>query len=47
MVVTIHPAIPAHSLAVSSLDGDRIIYERFAYPFGPDASQIMSKTETM
>jgi hypothetical protein len=40
-------AIPAHSLAVSSLDGDRLIYERFAHPFGPDAGQIVGKTDTM
>ena len=40
-------AIPAHSLAVSSLNGDRLIYERFAHPFGPEAGQIVSKTDTM
>jgi hypothetical protein len=41
------PAIPAHSLAVSSLNGDRLIYERFAHSFGPEAGQIVSKTDTM
>ena len=41
------PAIPAHSLAVSSLDGDSLIYERFAHPFGPDTGQIVSKTDTL
>ena len=29
------PAIPAHSLAVSSPDGDSLICERFAHPCGP------------
>jgi hypothetical protein len=46
-IVVFGPAIPAHSLAVSSLNGDRLIYERFAPPFGPEAGQIVSKTDTM
>jgi hypothetical protein len=50
--MVIHPkllldaAIPAQSLAVSSLDDDSIIGEQFARPLGPDAGQIVSKTDT-
>jgi hypothetical protein len=40
------PAIPAQSLAVSSLDDDSIIGEQFARPLGPDAGPIVSKTDT-
>jgi hypothetical protein len=39
-------AIPAQSLAVSSLDDDSIIGEQFARPLGPDAGQIVSTTDT-
>src|SRR5262245_20995388 len=47
LLAHLHAAIPAHSLAVSSLGGDSIIGERFAHPCGPDAGQIVSKTDTM
>jgi len=39
-------AIPAQSLAVSSLDDDSIIGEPFGRPLRPDAGQIVSKTDT-
>jgi hypothetical protein len=38
------PAIPAHNLAVSSLDGDSMIYARGAHPCGPDAGQSLRQT---
>jgi impB/mucB/samB family len=41
---TFSAAIPAHNLAVSSLDGDSMIYARGAHPCGPDAGQSLRQT---
>ena len=38
---------PLTALLSLPYDGDRLMHERFAHLFGPDAGQIVSKTDTM